>query len=132
LQSSFLRNNNLERQFLGCSIKPVRVNAYFSIRDNFDPDSNVIEVSDQHRRKQPSHNNSTDAGITSSIKPVRVNAYFSIRDNLDPDSNVIEVSDPHRRKQFSHNNSTDAGITSSIKPLIHIEESRMIGNPIRF
>jgi hypothetical protein len=81
------------------SSNPVWQNACSSIRDNFDPDSNVSEVSDPHRRKQHSPMNSTDAGITISSNPVSENARFSIRDNFDPDSNVSEVSDPHRRKQ---------------------------------
>jgi hypothetical protein len=74
-------------------------------------------MSDLHRRKQPSPNISTDAGISISINPAKLNAHFSIRDNLDPDTNVNEVSDPHRRKQYSLNISTDEGITISINPL---------------
>jgi hypothetical protein len=47
------------------SINPVSWNAQFAIRDNLDPDSNVSEVSDTYRRKQPSPKISTDEGIKS-------------------------------------------------------------------
>jgi hypothetical protein len=53
------------------SNKIVPMNAYFSIRDNLDPDSNVTEESDLHSEKHPSPKISTDEGIMISIKPVR-------------------------------------------------------------
>jgi hypothetical protein len=65
----------------------------FSIRDNLDPDSNVIEESDPHKEKQGSPKNSADEGTMISIKPVRANARSSIRNNFDPDSNRTEESD---------------------------------------
>jgi hypothetical protein len=77
------------------SIKPVIANVHTSIRDNLEPDSNVIEESDLQGEKHPSPKNSTDAGIMISIKPVRQNAFASIRDNLELDSNVTEESDVH-------------------------------------
>jgi hypothetical protein len=88
-----------------------------SIRDNLEPDSNVIEESDLHKEKHSSPNNSTDAGTMISIKPVSLNAHLSIRDNLELDSNVIEESDLHKEKHSSPNNSTDAGTMISIKPV---------------
>jgi hypothetical protein len=77
-------------------------NACLSIRDNFDPDSNVSDVSDPHLRRQPSPMNSTDFGIAISSITLSANACLSIRDNFVPDSNVSKVSDPHSRKQPSH------------------------------
>jgi hypothetical protein len=78
------------------------LNASASIGDNLDPDSNVTEESDPHRRKQLSSKISTDEGITILINPVLLNACLSIRDNLDLNSNVSEVSDAHSRKTVSH------------------------------
>jgi hypothetical protein len=52
------------------SIEPVSLNTHTSIRDNLEPDSNVIEESDLHKEKHPAPNNSTDAGTMISIKPV--------------------------------------------------------------
>jgi hypothetical protein len=52
------------------SIKPVRRNALLSIRDNLDPDSNVIEESDPQSEKHPSPKTSTDAGRMTLFKPV--------------------------------------------------------------
>jgi hypothetical protein len=69
-----------------------------SIRDNLDPDSNVIEESDLQYEKHPQPKISIDAGRTISTKPVQKNPLFSIRDNLDLDSNVIEESDLHSEK----------------------------------
>jgi hypothetical protein len=56
-----------------------------------------------HLRKQPSHNISTDEGISISINPVAANACFSIRDNLDFDSNLTSESELHFEKQSSAN-----------------------------
>jgi hypothetical protein len=44
-------------------IKKLPVNAHFSIRCNFEFDSNVTVVSDVQLAKQDLHNTSTDAGI---------------------------------------------------------------------
>jgi hypothetical protein len=77
------------------SIKPVSENAAHSIRDNFDPDSNVIEENDLQSQKHLTPKNSTDEGIMISTKPVLVSASVLIRDNRDPDSNVTEESDLH-------------------------------------
>jgi hypothetical protein len=77
------------------STKPLPSNAHLSIRDNLDPNSNVIEESDSHKETHPTPKNSTNTGKMISIKPVSENANASIRDNLEPDSNVIEESDPH-------------------------------------
>jgi hypothetical protein len=59
------------------STKRVLLNAFFSIRDNLDPDSNVTEESDPLSEKQFSPKNSTDAGTMISITSVRLNAHFS-------------------------------------------------------
>jgi hypothetical protein len=77
------------------STKPVSANTPSSIRNNLDPDSNLIEESDLHQEKQNPPKNSTDAGRMISTKPVPLNAESSIRDNLDLDSNVTEESDLH-------------------------------------
>jgi hypothetical protein len=37
---------------ISISINPVSENAYFSIRDSFDPDSILIDESNSHSRKQ--------------------------------------------------------------------------------
>jgi hypothetical protein len=52
------------------SIKPVSSNAFSSVRDNLDPDSNLTEESDLHLEKYPQPKISTDAGILISIKPL--------------------------------------------------------------
>jgi hypothetical protein len=78
------------------SINPVGVTVVLSLCGQLDPDSNVSEVSDPHRRKQDLREIYTDAGITISINPVSPNVHLSIRDNLDPDSNVSDVNDPHQ------------------------------------
>jgi hypothetical protein len=56
------------------SINPVSENALFSIRDNFDPLSNLTSESEVHFEKQPSLKISTDAGIIISNNPVPENA----------------------------------------------------------
>jgi hypothetical protein len=50
--------------------KPVALNAHFSIRDNIEPDSNVIEESDLHSEKQLSPKTSTGERRMTSSKPV--------------------------------------------------------------
>jgi hypothetical protein len=75
------------------STKSISENAYTSIPDNLDLDSNITEESDLHEKKEPSLKISTDTGRIISTKPVPLNADFSIRDNLDPDSNLAEESD---------------------------------------
>jgi hypothetical protein len=45
---------------ISIEMKSVSEIAYFSIRDNLGPDSNINEVSDTHWRKQLSPNISTD------------------------------------------------------------------------
>jgi hypothetical protein len=50
--------------------KPVFLNASFSIRDNFDPVSNVTDESDPHQEKQFSPKSSTDEGRIISTKLV--------------------------------------------------------------
>jgi hypothetical protein len=77
------------------SINPVKLNAAFSVRDNLDPEANVIEESNLHKEKHASPKTSTDAGRMISTKSFRKNAYFSIRDNFNSDSNVTEESDLH-------------------------------------
>jgi hypothetical protein len=72
------------------STKSVSLNAYPSIRNNLDHDSNVTEDSDLHKEKYLETKTSTDEGRMISIKPVIMNACLSIRDNLDHDSNVTE------------------------------------------
>jgi hypothetical protein len=76
------------------STKPVIENTARAIRDNLDPDSNVIEESDLHSRKKHSINTSTDA------RP-------PVRDNLDPDSNGTEESDLSSEKQPAPKNTTE-------------------------
>jgi hypothetical protein len=77
------------------STKPVSMNAYVSIRDNFDAEANLADESDRQSQKYFSPKTSTDEGRMISIKPVRMNVCISIRDNLDPDSNVTEENDRH-------------------------------------
>jgi hypothetical protein len=81
----------------GTSIRVKRLpeNAYSSIRCNFEFDSNVTDVSNQHCRKQDLHNTSTDAGISILVKSLIENAYSSIRCNFEFDANVTHVSDLH-------------------------------------
>jgi hypothetical protein len=79
------------------SIKPVRENASFSIRDNLDRDSNVTQESDPQSEKHfPAKTSANERRISS--KPVLANASIVIRDSLDPDSNVTEESDPDAKK----------------------------------
>jgi hypothetical protein len=85
------------------------LNAFCSIRDNIDPDSNIIEESDPQPLKHALLKDSTDARTISSIKTAPLNASFSIRDNLETDSNIPEESDLHFEKQISLNTSTDEG-----------------------
>jgi hypothetical protein len=68
-------------------MKPVPENAFISIRDNFDPDSNLTEESDLQSQKHFSPKISIDEGRMISIKPDRENAFLSIRDNFEPNSN---------------------------------------------
>jgi hypothetical protein len=68
------------------STKPVSKNAFVSICDNLDPDSNRTEERNPQQEKQFSPKISTDAGRMILTKPVPRNAYASIRDNLDPES----------------------------------------------
>jgi hypothetical protein len=98
------------------SIKPAPKNAYFSIRDNLDSDSNLTEKNDRHKEKQLSLKTSTDERLMISIKPISRNASFSIRDNLDPDSNMTEKSDPSSEKQLSLKISAETERMISIKP----------------
>jgi hypothetical protein len=72
------------------SVNPVSENALFSIRDKFDPLSNLTSESELHFEKQPSLKISIDAGISISINPVSENVCFSIRDNFDSDSVVTD------------------------------------------
>jgi hypothetical protein len=92
-------------------------NAFFSICDKLDPDSNRSEDNDLKSEKHFSPKTSTDAGTIVSIKPVQENAHFSIRDNLDPDPNVTEESDLQEEKRHSPKTSTDAGTITSTKPV---------------
>jgi hypothetical protein len=77
------------------STRPDPKNASFSIRDNRDSDSNMIEESDSHFQKPFSPKTSTDEGRMIAAKSVAMNATSPIRDNLDPVSNAIEESDSH-------------------------------------
>jgi hypothetical protein len=85
------------------------VNAFFSTRDNLDPNSNLTKQSDLHSEKHCSPKTSTDAGRIMSIKPVPRNASFSTREILDPDSNLTEESNLHQEKHDSPKTSTDEG-----------------------
>jgi hypothetical protein len=51
-------------------IKPVPRNTHFSIRESFNPDSNLTEESDSHPEKHPSPKTSINAGRTVSSNPV--------------------------------------------------------------
>jgi hypothetical protein len=82
------------------SIKPVALNASFSIRDNLDRDSIVTEESDLQSEKHSSPKTSTDEIIINSNKALKKYARFTIRDNLDPDSNVTEESEMHLEKHL--------------------------------
>jgi hypothetical protein len=83
------------------------------IRDNLDPDSNVIEESDLHSEKHISPKTSTDAGRMISTKPVLENARDAIRDNFEMDSNPTEESDSYKEKHSSLKNSTQTGILTN-------------------
>jgi hypothetical protein len=52
------------------STKSVRINAYFSIRDNMDPDSNITDEKNLYSEKHPSAKISTDEGRMISTKLV--------------------------------------------------------------
>jgi hypothetical protein len=99
------------------SVRPLAKNADFSIRCNFEFDSNVTDVSDLQLSKHDLHNTSTDAGIWIAVRPRLENADSSIRCNVEFDSNVTDISDLQLEKQDLHNTLTDAGTSIVIKPL---------------
>jgi hypothetical protein len=72
------------------SIKPVRMNASPSIRDNLGPDSNVIEESDLQSEKHFKPKTSIDPGNVTNSRSVPENASLSIFLNFDPVSNPID------------------------------------------
>jgi hypothetical protein len=80
------------------SIKPVPQNAFASIRDNLEPDSNVTEESEMHSEKQLSAKTSTDAGIWTNFKPVfenilvpRLSMFDSLSKTTDLSSSFFET-----------------------------------------
>jgi hypothetical protein len=71
-------------------------NAYFSIRESLEPDSNVRLESELHCEKQYSQRTSTDDGMQIDDSDEQYqNAYFSLRESLEPDSNVTLESPSH-------------------------------------
>jgi hypothetical protein len=70
--------------------KPLNKNADSSIRCNFDPVSNVNDLSEWQDEKHDLHMISTFAGIIIFCKPLDENANSSIRRNFDPVSNVSD------------------------------------------
>jgi hypothetical protein len=76
--------------------KPLRENADSSIRCNFDPVSNVKDVSDLQDEKHDLYKISTFAGIIMLCKPLDENAYSSIRCNFDLVPNASDLqNDKH-------------------------------------
>jgi hypothetical protein len=69
-------------------------NANSPIRDNSDPDSNVISESEEQSRKQELPTTSRVAGIEIDFNDEQSEkAQFWNCDNFDPDSNVISESE---------------------------------------
>jgi hypothetical protein len=58
------------------SINPVPMNPQTSIRDNFDPDSNVTEQSDRHSEKHLKPKTSTEPGKVTNLRSVSENVSF--------------------------------------------------------
>jgi hypothetical protein len=89
-------------------------NARDSIRFNDDGDSNEIEESDLHSKKQESPRTSTWHGIAIDLTFERANARNSIRFNDDGDSNEIDrtglLSESHRSQTIS----TEDGIQTVV------------------
>jgi hypothetical protein len=90
---------------------PVCSNALSSIRFNFDPPSNRIEISELQDRKHDLHNIVTDARITIFNNPLFSNALSSIRSSCESGSKITEIRELHNEKHDVHKTSTDAGIT---------------------
>jgi hypothetical protein len=86
-------------------------NAYLSIRESLQSDSNLTLESAVHPLKQPWQRSSTDDGIQIDENDEQdENAYFSIRERLQPDSNLTLESAVHPLKQNSQRSSTDDGM----------------------
>jgi hypothetical protein len=91
-------------------VKPLKENADFSSRDNFESAANEIDVSDLQFEKQDSQIISTDAGTIIAVKPLKENADFSSRDNFESTANEIDVSDSQDAKHPSQITSTQQPI----------------------
>jgi hypothetical protein len=91
----------------------VKRNASPSIRDNFDPDSNVIESSDLQEEKHDSQITSTDAGRRIDARQLGLNAHRSIRCNREFGSKMMEMREMHSEKQHSQITSTESTIRNS-------------------
>jgi hypothetical protein len=92
------------------SIKPVPRNAFFSIRDNLDPDSNITEESDLQQRKHPSPKTSIDEGILTNFKPVCKNILFGICFSIEPFSNTTNSNILFSETHSEVRHSADEGI----------------------
>jgi hypothetical protein len=84
------------------SCNPLPWKADFSIRINFDGDSNVSETKNLHPEQQDGPSTSTDDGITMSCNPLSLKADSSIRINLEPFSNAA--------RRLCSNNASGDGI----------------------
>jgi hypothetical protein len=90
-------------------VRPLRRNARDSIRDNFDFESNEIELNDVQHQKHESQITSTDAGRWIVVRPLRKKVLPFSSDNFEFDSNEIDVSELQFENENAQRISTDAG-----------------------
>jgi hypothetical protein len=89
-------------------------NAFDSIRFNDDGDSNEIDESDSHQRKQDDPRISTEHGIKIDSRPESDNASDSIRFSDDGDSNEIDESEAEEENLDPERISTEQGIQTRV------------------
>jgi hypothetical protein len=66
------------------------LNAFFSIRDNFDSDSKVTDESNRHFEKQFTVRNSTDEGILRNFNAVSEKIFVGMCSKIERFSNTID------------------------------------------
>lgn len=89
---------------------PVRENASFSIRANFESGANRADVSALQKKKPDSPMNSIEGGKSIEINPDHANAAFSIPRNFEFVSNVTDIRLLQEQNALSQISSTEAGI----------------------
>jgi hypothetical protein len=86
-------------------------NAYSSMDESLERDSNVTVERDLHPEKQYLPSVSTDEGMQiDESEEQYANAYSSMDESLEPDSNVTVERDLHPEKQYLPSVSTDEGM----------------------